>query len=277
MANKTVVITGCTSGIGYETALGLAKQGYNLILLGRQEALLTALKMQLHEIDPSIRIEYYVCDFAKLSQVVAIAKLIAKAYPAIDILINNAAIWELKKKTIEGGFEQTWVVNYFAPFLLTYHLMPALLRTAKTTKDVRIINLSSEAHRRGSIDMNFSSFSWLGTYGSTKFANMLHTFKLARDLEKTGITVNCVHPGVVATKLWRQLPKAFSWLFNKFLISPEAGAATTLALATVADLKQSGQYYSNLKVATPVMKARDVQLQESLYAQTLRVLSKYLN
>ncbi len=274
---KIVLLTGCTSGIGLETARALAHQGYSQILLGRREEALRDLQKELLAINSKLRIEYFVCDFEKLNQVVAIAKLINKAYPKIDILINNAGIWESKQRDTDEGFDVTWAVNYFAPFLLTYHLMPTLLSTAKETKDVRIVNLSSEAHKFGKIDFNkFFDYSFSKTYGSTKLANMLHAFKLARDLKDSDILVNCVHPGVVATGLWRKLPKLVSWLLDKFLISPEEGAKTTMVVATTPGLKVTGQYFADSKIAKVKDTALDTKLQDELYQFTLETLSEYI-
>jgi NAD(P)-dependent dehydrogenase (short-subunit alcohol dehydrogenase family) len=152
------------------------------------------------------------------------------------------------------------------------------LKTAKITKDVRVINLASEAHRYGKINLN-SDFALKiqGTYGATKLANMLYTFKMARILNGYGITVNSVHPGVVSTGLWRSLPKFITWLFDKVLISPQEGAKTMLDLATRPQLTENGKYWANMKVARASRVAQNEQIQDDLYEKTKVVLKSYLD
>jgi NAD(P)-dependent dehydrogenase (short-subunit alcohol dehydrogenase family) len=274
---KTILLTGCTTGIGKETAIALAKEGSNLILLSRNEQKLKELQSMLVAKYHNKNIHYYACDFEDLKQVVSVAKHIAAKYSHLDTLINNAVIWKKQKSTSTDEFEMTWTVNYFAPFLLTFHLRKLMLKTAKETKDVRIINLSSEAHRFGKIDFNnLFAFDFRGTYGATKLANMLYTFKMARILNGFGVTSNCVHPGVVATGLWRELPKFIAWILDKFLISPAEGAKTTLFLANQPQLKENGLYWANMKVAKPSKAALDEKLQDELYEKTKVMLKKYL-
>ena len=275
--NKTALITGCTTGIGKEVAIGLAKKGFNLLLISRDEKLLHDLKGDLITNYPQCRVEYFVCDFTQLKQVEKVSKLIEKAYTRLDVLINNAGVWEMKKQMTQDGFEKTWQVNYLAPFVLTENLMPLLLDTAKVSGDVRIINLASEAHRHPSKKSDgFTSFSLQGTYGATKMANVLHTFKLARALDGSRITVNCVHPGVVQSGLWRKFPRLLNWVLKRFMITPEEGAKTVLLLATINRLVATGKYFAESKIKEPSESVKNVTLQDQFYTFTKKKLAAFL-
>jgi NAD(P)-dependent dehydrogenase (short-subunit alcohol dehydrogenase family) len=226
---------------------------------------------------PGIRISCIACDFEDLGAVVATAKAITSGFPHLDILINNAGTWENQKRLNADGFEVTWTVNYFAPYLLTHYLLPLLLRTAKESGDVRIINVGSEAHRTAKIDFDdLFKYSFRNTYGATKQADMLFTFKLARELTDTGITVNTVHPGVVATGLWKQLGP-FSWLVKKIMISPERGARTSIFLASLKTLQNTGKYWSKCEIIAPIPLVEDITIQDKLDQLTRTLLKKYLS
>lgn len=276
--NKRILITGCTSGIGLEVARGLVAQPFDFILIGRDEAKLKTLQEELlkkSKFNPMI--DYFVCDFEKLSQVSAISKLIGNTYRDLDIVLNNAGIWEVTRRNDSHGWEMTWVVNYLAPFVLTYNLFPSMRATASTTKDVRIINVASNAHHFGKIDLPLAQAFYLRkTYGSTKLANILNAFYLARLVKDDGITVNAVHPGVVATDLWRNLPKVVSTIVKAFMRTPEKGAETVIHLASTPKLEVTGEYWEDLHVAEPKQIARDEELQKQLFGETKKMVKEYL-
>jgi NAD(P)-dependent dehydrogenase (short-subunit alcohol dehydrogenase family) len=275
---KTTIITGCTSGIGLITANELAQAGHNLILVSRNHAKLEEITKEYSAKYPSQKFSHYACDFENLQDVENEAKKIASEHTEIDILINNAALWEDKYRENPDGFEITWTVNYFAPFIFTHHLLPRLKEQMKKTADVRIINVGSEGHRFGILDLEkLNVYHFQKTYGLTKLADMMWTFKLSRKLANTGITVNTLHPGVIATGLWRKLPKAIAWILSKVLISSEDCAKTTLFLATQPELKTTGEYFSDCKIAKASKQAMDVDHQNLLYEFTIEKLKKYLN
>jgi retinol dehydrogenase-12/retinol dehydrogenase-13 len=149
--------------------------------------------------------------------------------------------------------------------------------TARSTRDVRIINVSSNAHRFGKIELPLAQKFYLRkTYGSTKLANILNAFYLARLVKDDGITVNAVHPGVVATDLWRNLPKIVSTIAKKFMLSAKQGAAPTIALASVEKLESTGQYYELSQPAKPAAIAYDEELQKQLFGETKKMVKEYL-
>lgn len=278
MNAKTVCLTGCTSGIGLATAKGLAIAGQHLVLISRDLHKLDTLRQDLLLLNPEIMITTYACDFGQLKHVVKTAGLITATHPSIDTLINNAGIWSAKAQNTAEGFEQTWAVNYFAPYLLTHHLLPTIVQTASQTGDGRIINVSSNAHRYALIDFdNFFDFGPQKTYGATKLANVLHTISLSRRLQGTGITVNTLHPGVIATDLWRSMPRPIPWIMKKLLKSPQQGAQTTLYLALREPNGETGQYYANSRLAKTSRSAASVELQDQLESFTAQTLADFLS
>lgn len=278
MRNKRALVSGCTSGIGLELVRGLARNNVDLILLGRDETKLVALTAELLELSTKpIGIDYFICDFENLSQVAAVSKLIEKAYRDLDIVVNNAGIWENKYRKESNGLELTWVVNYFAPFIITNNIMPLLKLTASETKDVRVINIASDAHRFGKIKFPLAQgFHYFRTYGATKLANVLHAFYLARLFKDEGISINAVHPGVVATDLWRKLPSFISTIAKKFMVTPEQGAKTALTLALSPNPTGTGRYFENMKSVVPSKDAINTELMSELFSETQKLLAEYL-
>lgn len=278
LRNKRALITGSTSGIGHEVARGLARQNFDLILLGRDEAKLQPMIAELTALaTKKITVDYFVCDFEKLSHVSAISKLIGDAYRELDVLVNNAGMWETKYRKDEHNWEMTWVVNYFASFILTNNLLPILRLTALETHDVRIINTASDAHKFGKIKFPLAeNFHFYISYGSTKLANILHANYLASSLKEEGIYANSVHPGVVATGLWNRLPAFIVKASKKFMVTAEDGAKTTISLAAAPELNVTGRYFEKMKSAVPSKSASDLELMVALYEETHRILNEFL-
>jgi len=276
--NKRALITGCTSGIGQEVARSLAAKNFDLILIGRDEARLRVLQSQVVALSSNpIKVDYFVCDFESLEQVSKVSKLIGKAYRDLDVLVNNAGIWESKHRKDSHGLEMTWIVNYFAPFVLTYNLFPLMKQTARDTKNMRIISVASDAHKYGQIAFPLAqTFHVFKTYGSTKWANMLNASYLAGLVREDGIFVNSVHPGVVATDLWKKLPSLVANIAKKFMRTPEKGAETAIFLASSPNMRLSGQYLEDMKIAKPTELAQNADLQKQLFGETKKLLKEYL-
>lgn len=276
--NKRALITGCTSGIGQEVARSLATKNFDLILIGRDEARLRVLQSQVVALSSTqIQVDYFVCDFENLEQVAKVSKLIGKAYRDLDVLINNAGIWESKHRKDGHGWEMTWVVNYFAPFVLTYNLFPLMRQTARDTKNMRIINVASDAHKYGQINFPLAlTFHAFKTYGSTKLANILNASYLAGLVREDGIYVNSLHPGVVATGLWKKLPTLLANIAKRFMRTPEKGAETAIFLATTPNMRLSGQYLHDMKIAKPTELAQNADLQKQLFGETKKLLKEFL-
>jgi NAD(P)-dependent dehydrogenase (short-subunit alcohol dehydrogenase family) len=265
------VITGTTHGIGTVTSLGLAGAGYSVVMLCRNVPAATALAQKIVQQAPGSEVQVVHCDLASLASVRAAALEVLERCPRIDRLINNAGIVSTRRRFSVDGHELTFATNHLGPFLLTRLLRPALVA------DARIINVSSKVHYRGRLDLDsvdnpHASYSSTAAYSRSKLANVLDTFALARRLAATGITVNCLHPGVVATHLlpgWLNLIRP---LIRRSILTPEQGARTSLYLALDERAGAlQGQYLDEQQqVRQAAAAAYDRLLQEQLLARSAR-------
>ena len=200
MTNRKVLITGATDGIGRQTALDIAGMGAHVLIHGRDRKRLDATAREFGRVGGSV--ETFLADFASLDQVRQMAEDIKGKHDRLDVLINNAGILDNRHRTSKDGFEMTFAVNHLAPFLLTCLLLDLL----KAGVPSRIVNVSSMMHSR-SIDFENlngeKGFDGHDAYGFSKLCNVLFTYELAERLEDSGVTVNCLHPGVINTKLFR--------------------------------------------------------------------------
>jgi NAD(P)-dependent dehydrogenase (short-subunit alcohol dehydrogenase family) len=265
------VITGTTHGIGTVTSRELARAGYDVLMLCRNVAAAGLLATEIMQQAPGSEVRVVHCDLADLSSVRAAAAAVRTLTPRIDRLINNAGIVSTRRRFSVDGHELTFATNHLGPFLLTRLLLPALAPAA------RIINVSSKVHYRGrmdldSIDDRRARYSSIAAYSRSKLANVLDTFVLARQLAGSGIAVNCLHPGVVATNLlpgWLNLIRP---LFKRLILTPEQGSRTTLYLALNPQAGAlHGQYLDeHQQVQTSAAAARDVALQQQLLTRSAR-------
>lgn len=273
MEGKQVAITGPTAGIGRATALELAARGARLHLLCRNRAKGEALAAEIAALGapPASVIEL---DMGSLASVAEAARQLAGSGGGLDVLINNAGLINTVRRESQDGFEETLAVNHFAPFVLTGLLLPLL----QDKPGARIVNVASDAHKfvrgMGFEDMQAEkNYRVFREYGRSKLANMLFTLSLARRLGKRGPTVNCCHPGAVASSLGTQNSGLVSGLLPRllkpFFKTPEQGARTSLFLAcdpSVADI--SGRYFVNSREVTPKPWARDETAAERLWDYT---------
>lgn len=196
IAEQTILITGATDGLGKQTALELAKQGATILLHGRDPQRLDNTRQELQAATGSTRLEPYLADFSSLNAVHALAETIQARHPQIDTLINNAALGpgapDSTRELSQDGYELRFAVNYLAPYLLTYLLLPCLRHTPPS----RIINVGSIGQYPLDFDdiMLESHYTPLNAYRQTKLALAMFTFDLADMLKDDDITVNCVHP-----------------------------------------------------------------------------------
>jgi NAD(P)-dependent dehydrogenase (short-subunit alcohol dehydrogenase family) len=258
--DKTCVITGASDGIGLETARELAKRRARVYMVCRNREKSEPLRLELSR-DAKHRAELVIADLSTHAGVKsAAAELLAKC-SRIDVLINNAGAIFTERKTTADGLEQTFALNHLAYF----HLTKLLLDRVKASAPARIINVASHAHRREVLDLDDlqSEKSWSGrvTYGRSKLMNVLFTYELARRLEGSGVTANCLHPGVIASSFGleaRGLVGAFFSLARPFLASTKAGAKTTLRLACAPELEGvTGQYFAAEKVTESSHPSKD--------------------
>jgi NAD(P)-dependent dehydrogenase (short-subunit alcohol dehydrogenase family) len=270
---KHVVITGATAGIGRCSALTLAALGADLTLLSRNPAKAQTLAEEIVGAGGK-RPTLITMDMAELRSVREAARQCLELHKPVHILLNNAGVVNTRRRETVDGFEETLAVNHFAPFLLTGLLLPKLLETP----GARIVNVASDAHSFVK-DMGFDdiqakrSYKTFREYGRSKLANILFTRSLAHRLAGQPITVNCLHPGAVATSLGSQnegfLAKWLPTLLKPFFRSPGKGAETSIYLCQSDVVEQtSGAYFVNCKQATPKPWARDEKAAERLWSLT---------
>jgi NAD(P)-dependent dehydrogenase (short-subunit alcohol dehydrogenase family) len=271
MAGEVVVLTGGTSGIGEATALQLAGMGARLVLVARDPQRTARVIELLERKSPGIKHTAHFANLSLPSEAVRAAREIAKAEPRIDVLINNAGIMSAKRQVTADGLEMTFATNHLAYFALTQGLLARLVGSAPA----RIVNTASEVHRGARLDFgdlqSEREYSGYGAYAKSKLANVLFTRELARRLSGTGVTVNCLHPGVVASRFGQPRsgepgdPSTASFL-GSHGIAPEESAEALVYLATSPDLsKVSGQYFNQKQAATPSKEAQDPTAAEKLW------------
>ena len=259
---RTFVVTGATSGIGRATALGLAKLGTRLILVGRDATRGAETLAEIERATGRTDLELVLGDFARREELRRVADELLARTDAIHLLVNNAGVTMLSRTTTPDGLETTFAVNHLGYFVLTGLLLPRRLAAAP---DARIVNVASDAHRWGVLDFddlqNERAYKWMRVYGQSKTANILFTRELARRLAGRGVTVNAVHPGAVSTRLGRgqgAFADALQRVIGVFMKSPEQGAATSLHVATAPELAEvTGRYFANRREKQPEPHATD--------------------
>ncbi|KAA1251175.1 SDR family oxidoreductase [Mycobacterium simiae] len=270
-----MLITGATAGIGLECATQLAS-GNHLVLTGRSQSKLEAAAARVSSAGAA-RVDTLACDFASLNSVRALAAKVRDNYDHIDVLINNAGTVYATRTETQDGYEATFAVNHLAPYLLTELLKPLMIASAPA----RIVITASTAHYRGTLDFDDlgyrHGYSTIKAYSRSKLANVLYTRDLARELADTGVTVNVLHPGMVATNIWDRAPwfaRPVLALVKRFtMISPEEGGRRLAYLAADAGLAATtGQYFEDNTTREPSALALDDSLGQQLREQCDRLV-----
>jgi NAD(P)-dependent dehydrogenase (short-subunit alcohol dehydrogenase family) len=252
MKGKVVMVTGANSGIGKAASLALAKMGSTVVMVARNEEKGKTAQSEIIKESQNNSIDLLLADLSSLESVRQLATEFQKKYSKLHVLVNNAGLFNRIRSVTTDGYENTFATNYLAPFLLT-NLQLDLLKASAPS---RIINVSSVGHYNGHInfdDLNLEKeYGGWKAYGQSKLALVLFTHELAKKLQGTGVTVNAVHPGTVATNIWtRPLgPAGFIMALPKlFMTSPEQGAETIVYLASAGDAERlNGEYLEKLKV-----------------------------
>ena len=266
-----VLVTGATDGIGRETTRRLRASGMHVLVHGRSEEKATRQAASLSGDTPGAKATPVWADLSRMSEVVSLADQVSHVAPTLNILINNAGIYARRREITSDGFELTMAVNHFAPYLLTRLLGPLLSKAPAA----RVITVSSMAHQSGEIDLDDLTFKTgydaYRAYANAKLANILFTRALATRLAGTNVTANCLHPGVIDTKLLHAG-------FNIKGASIAQGAKTSVYLATSEKVASiSGRYFDNCREATPSRSARDDTLAEVLWNTSEKMLHRFLS
>jgi NAD(P)-dependent dehydrogenase (short-subunit alcohol dehydrogenase family) len=255
MEGKTVLVTGANQGIGKAAAIELARRGAKVVLVCRSEPKGRAALEDVRAAAKGKEPELYVADFARLADVRRVAADFSKAHDRLDVLLNNAGLIVPSFHTTADGLEETFAVNHLAPFVLTAELLDLVKATAAREGEARIVNVSSRAHRGGKMRWDDlegrKGYSAMTAYSQSKLANILFTYELARRLEGTQVTVNCLHPGVIASGFGQTYKGVFSVLVRlakPFLLTTEEGAKTSVYLASSPEvLGVTGKYFVECK------------------------------
>ncbi len=265
LEGRTILITGANTGIGRATALELGRRGATLYLACRTEAKARPVMDEIRA-NGNDDVHFLPLDLGSLASVRACAEAFLAEERPLHVLINNAGLAGHDGST-EDGFEKTFGVNHLGHYLLT----ELLLERLKASAPARIVNVSSKAHYKArSIDWDAlqkpkQTTVGLAEYEVSKLCNVLHANELARRLEGTGVTTYSLHPGVIASDVWRKVPWPIRPLMTMFMKSNEEGAQTTLHCATSdAAGHETGLFYSNEKAVDPNPLALDVALQDEL-------------
>ncbi|MCI0840101.1 MAG: SDR family oxidoreductase [Chloroflexi bacterium] len=274
MKDKTVVVTGGNNGIGLETAVGLSKLGAHVVITARNQAKGEAALADIKDRSQNGSVQLMLADFASLSSIRDFAANFKKDHDRLDVLVNNAGGVNTSRSETQDGFETTFGVNHLGYFLVTN----LLLDTLKASAPARVVSVSSRAHERRK-GMNFDdlnskqSYSGMGVYGDSKLANVLFTYELARRLKGSGVTANCLHPGVVRSGFGQNNGGFISFAFKSFytLLTPVTksnaqGAKTSIYLASSTEVEGvTGKYFADSKETPSSPASHDEEAAKRLW------------
>jgi NAD(P)-dependent dehydrogenase (short-subunit alcohol dehydrogenase family) len=275
MSGKICIVTGANSGIGKETALGLARMDARVVIVCRNAERGKAALEEIRRESGSSQVDLLIADMSSQASLRALAEEIRQKYPRLDVLVNNAGGAPPARTLSADGIEMTLATNHLGPALLTLLLLDLLKAGAPS----RIINVSScEAQSPARLDMNDLQFERrkygnIAAYRQSKLLMNTFTFELARRLAGTGVTANCLHPGAVATNIWSAAAPLIGRLIipvvKPFMLTSKQGAAVSLYLATSPEVAQvSGEYFVKSRPAKSNPLSRDPKLMAEVWLGT---------
>lgn len=248
MQNKIVMVTGATDGIGKVTARALVEQGAQVIVVGRNRAKTEKTVTEIKQKTGHDTVDYLLADFASQAEIRQLASRFQAQYDRLDVLVNNAGTMMISRKETADHLETTFAVNHLGPFLLTNLLLDLI----KASAPARIVNVSSDAHQGQALDFDdlqmTQGYQGMMAYGRSKLANLYFTYELARRLSGTGVTVNALHPGFVATNLGADNIPLIGGLIKRVInlaaMNVEKGAQTSIYLASSPEVDGvTGKYF----------------------------------
>jgi NAD(P)-dependent dehydrogenase (short-subunit alcohol dehydrogenase family) len=269
MKGRICLVTGANSGIGKATALELAKMGATVVMVARNSQKGQDALAEIRKETGNDSLDLLIADLSSLESVKLLATQFIAKYPKLHVLVNNAGLFNQRRRVTTDGYESTFGINYLAPYLLTNLLLDRLEASAPS----RIVNVSSVGHYGGHIDfenINLDKhYSGWTAYRQSKLALVLFTRELAKRLQGTRVTVNSVHPGTVATNIWSRPmgPAGFIMSVPKlFMRSPTKGAETVVYLASSPAVENtSGEYWDDLKIKESSAESYDDNVAKKLW------------
>ncbi|MBK8214948.1 MAG: SDR family NAD(P)-dependent oxidoreductase [Myxococcales bacterium] len=279
LSGKTFFVTGANTGIGKATAFELARRGGHVVLACRSEDKTRPVMAEIEAAVPGAKLDFVSLDLGSLDAVERCAKAYLDSGAPIDVLVNNAGLAG-STGTTKDGHEITIGTNHVGPFLLTELLLPRL----REAPEARVVNVASRAHfRQKALDVGMirrpasSAAGSFAYYAQSKLMNVLHAKALAEALRGTKVTTYSLHPGVVASDVWRKVPWPFRGLIKLFMVTNEEGARTQLRCATDPSLaSESGRYYDAERERTPSQVALDPRARDELDAWSRELVKKHL-
>ena len=269
LRGRICVVTGSTSGLGKETAVGLAKLGATLVLVCRDRERGERVRREIEDRTGNRDTELAIADLSDPASIHDVAREIILRHPAVHVLVNQAGLVTNRREVTPGGLERMFAVNHLAYFALANRLRPALEAGAPS----RIINVGGGIQAAG--DIHFDDlqaerrFGWFRQLAQSKLGNVLFTYEMARRLDGTGVTVNCVDPGGVRTSLGKNtggLPRLLMSVFRPLFATAEAGAEPSIWLASAPELEGvTGRYFQKKKQAKSSPRSYDEDLAARLW------------
>lgn len=256
MQGKVCLITGANSGIGKATALGLANMGATVVLVCRDKQRGEAAQAEIKAQSGNESVDLLLADLASQASIRQLAAEVKARYPQVHVLINNAGVMPSHRTSTADGLEANFAINHLGPFLLTNLLLDVL----KTSAPSRIVFVASQVVSPLDFEdlQSEKHFGMNSTYGKSKLCNILVTQELAKRLEGTGVTVNCLHPGVVATNLPHDWPTLLRVVYPFIGMSPAKGAQTSIYLASSPEVDGiTGKYFKKQRPVPAPNLAQD--------------------
>jgi len=275
---KLVVITGATSGIGYLTARKYASMGASLICVNRNPEKSEALKKEIAGYF-AVKCEYIIADLSRLDEIQRVGKELAQLNIEINVLIHNAGIYLTRRETTIDGLEKVFVIQYLASFIINYLLIDKF----KSQRNCRIIMVNSEGHRFAAWGLRLDDLNWerrrysgLKSYGSAKTAQLLSMIVFNEQFQKTGVSINAMHPGAVRTDTGQENGPVYRWFkrnfIDKTLRSPEISAEALYYLGVSKEMEGvSGKFFNLTTVEEPAPPALDKEVAYELWAKSLEI------
>jgi retinol dehydrogenase-13 len=276
--NKLVVITGATSGIGYYTARKYASHGANLLCINRNPQKSESLSNEIQN-EFGVSCEYKIADLSSINEIHRVAEELLKLDKQIDVLIHNAGIYLTKRELTPDGLEKVFVIQYLASFIINNRLKEKL----KSQEKGRIIMVNSEGHRFAAWGLRIDDLNWerrrysgLKSYGSAKLAQLLSMIVFDEQFQKTGVTINAMHPGAVKTETGQENGPIYKWykknFLDKTLKSPEISAEALYFLGASKDIEGvSGKFYNLTTPEEPAPPALDKEAANELWEKSLEL------